>query len=369
MTAIHEDYEGGHLLIWVFVPYSIRNGRLDGLDFESVQSKYELARAFRTLNLAWIWQPIVHSNLDAIVQQVTESRRHEEAVVLNLCDGLEGEGTPGPSVLHALEQAGIPFTGSNSEFFEISTSKLRMKKMLNEASVQTPAFEPLPTTGLVHGVCDRVGVPVLVKPDVSAASGGIFLRSKVSRDEDVAALRDELVGAAVPVFCHPGVVFVERFIQGAEFTALVMGDWRDPESIRCLPPVERVFNTSIPDEERFLSYERYWGLHNEETPPPDGLPFYAYRACDPGVGKTIEQIARRAYAAVRGCGYARVDFRMDRGSGELFVLEVNANCGLSEDDQTSTGCILKLARMTLADLLGLIILDAAQPCRAKGVAV
>jgi D-alanine-D-alanine ligase len=60
---------------------------------------------------------------------------------------------------------------------------------------------------------------------------------------------------------------------------------------------------------------------------------------------------------------------MDRGSGELFVLEVNANCGLSEDDQTSTGCILKLARMTLADLLGLIILDAAQPCRAKGVAV
>jgi D-alanine-D-alanine ligase len=42
---------------------------------------------------------------------------------------------------------------------------------------------------------------------------------------------------------------------------------------------------------------------------------------------------------------------MDRATGELFVLEVNANCGLSEDDQTSTGCILKLADMTLADLL------------------
>jgi D-alanine-D-alanine ligase len=62
--------------------------------------------------------------------------------------------------------------------------------------------------------------------------------------------------------------------------------------------------------------------------------------------------------AVRGRGYARVDLRMDRGSGELFVLEVNANCGLSEDDQTSTGCILKLAGMTLAELLRTILNDA-----------
>jgi D-alanine-D-alanine ligase len=49
---------------------------------------------------------------------------------------------------------------------------------------------------------------------------------------------------------------------------------------------------------------------------------------------------------------------MDCDSGDLFVLEVNANCGLSEDDQTSTGCILKLAGMTLADLLGSILKDA-----------
>jgi hypothetical protein len=44
----------------------------------------------------------------------------------------------------------------------------------------------------------------------------------------------------------------------------------------------------------------------------------------------------------------------------MFVLEVNANCGLSEDDQTSTGCILKLAGMTLADLLGSILEGASR---------
>jgi D-alanine-D-alanine ligase len=112
-----------------------------------------------------------------------------------------------------------------------------------------------------------------------------------------------------------------------------------------------VFNASIPDGEKFLSYERYWGLYREETPPADGRPFYGYAACDARIASLISSISKDAYIAVRGRGYARVDLRMDRATGELFVLEVNANCGLSEDDQTSTGCILKLADMTLADLL------------------
>jgi D-alanine-D-alanine ligase len=72
----------------------------------------------------------------------------------------------------------------------------------------------------------------------------------------------------------------------------------------------------------------------------------------------LEDISKRAYQAVHGKGYARVDLRMDRATGELFVLEVNANCGLSEDDQTSTGCILKISGMKLSELLEMILRDA-----------
>jgi D-alanine-D-alanine ligase len=209
----------------------------------------------------------------------------------------------------------------------------------------------------VDGVCARVGTPLLVKPDVSAASGGVFLRSKVGCDLDVARLVEELSGAQLPPFCDSRVLFAERFIDGPEFTVFVMGDWR--ESVRCLRPVERVFNSSIPDGEKFLSYERYWGEYREESPPADGGRFYEYAACDAAVEEAVLVLARDAYIAVRGTGYARVDLRMDRASGELFVLEVNANCGLSEDDQTSTGCILKLAGMTLAELLDGILRGAA----------
>jgi D-alanine-D-alanine ligase len=338
-------------LVWAFIPYALREGCLEGFDFDTAQTKRELAQAFRALNLAWIWQPIVDTNLDAVIEQV----RCQESIVLNLCDGIGG--TPGPCVVRALERSGIRFTGADSQFYEVSTSKIAMKEMMNAAGVPTPAFEALPVSGPVDGICARVGTPLLVKPDVSAASGGVFLRSKIHCDADVANLREELANTPMPRFCDSRTLLAERFIEGPEFTAFVMGNWHDPPSVRCLTPVERVFNASIPDGEKFLTYDRYWGIYREEAPPADGGPFYGYAACDPRLVDRLTEISRAAYIAVRGTGYARVDLRMDQASGGLLVLEVNANCGLSEDDQTSTGCVLKLAGMTLADLIGSILED------------
>ena len=176
----------GEIMIWAFVPYAVREGRLEGFDFDTLQTKRELAHAFRELNLAWIWQPVVDSNIDAVIEQVAG----DESIVLNLCDGIGGGGTPGQCVVRALERAGIRFTGADSQFYEASTSKLIMKEMMVAAGVPTPVFEAIPLSGSVDGICERVGTPLLVKPDISAASGGIFLRSKVSRDEDVEDLRD-----------------------------------------------------------------------------------------------------------------------------------------------------------------------------------
>jgi D-alanine-D-alanine ligase len=50
---------------------------------------------------------------------------------------------------------------------------------------------------------------------------------------------------------------------------------------------------------------------------------------------------------------------MDRESGKLYILEVNAQCGLSEDeDYTSIGAILRLSGCTFAALIVEIIQDA-----------
>ena len=127
-------------LIWAFVPFTVRDGRLNGFDFDTLQTKRELACAFRELHLAWIWQPVVAANIDAVIEQVAGG----ESIVLNLCDGIGEGGTPGRCVVRALERAGIRFTGADSQFYEISTSKLIMKEMMVAAGVPTPAFEAIP---------------------------------------------------------------------------------------------------------------------------------------------------------------------------------------------------------------------------------
>jgi D-alanine-D-alanine ligase len=66
-----------------------------------------------------------------------------------------------------------------------------------------------------------------------------------------------------------------------------------------------------------------------------------------------------AYLAVGGMGYGRLDIRMDKNTGKLYMLEVNAQCGLSEDeDYTSIGAILRFADKTFPGLVRKIINDA-----------
>ena len=60
-------------------------------------------------------------------------------------------------------------------------------------------------------------------------------------------------------------------------------------------------------------------------------------------------------------GYTRADVRMDKDSKKMYVLEVNAQCGLSEDENyTSIGAILRLSGNSFSDLVVSIIHDAYQ---------
>ena len=55
----------------------------------------------------------------------------------------------------------------------------------------------------------------------------------------------------------------------------------------------------------------------------------------------------------------QVLMRMDATTGELFVLEVNAQCGLSEDENyTSIGAILRLAGRSFSSMVRDIVADA-----------
>ena len=140
---------------------------------------------------------------------------------------------------------------------------------------------------------------------------------------------------------------------------MIVGSAKFPEQCKVLAPVERVFHASLPETEKFLSFDRLWEIYEEETPMPGEENFYEYQSPDTKFHDRIKQLSMDAYLSVGGTGYTRVDIRMDQSTQKLYVLEVNAQCGLSEDeDYTSIGAILRMSGITFTELIVEIINDA-----------
>ena len=92
---------------------------------------------------------------------------------------------------------------------------------------------------------------------------------------------------------------------------------------------------------------------------PNEENFYEYRLPHADLVEPIKKISWDAFCATRGKGYTRVDIRMDAATQKLYVLEVNAQCGISEDENfTSIGAILRFSGKRFSQLVIEIINDA-----------
>jgi D-alanine-D-alanine ligase len=142
-------------------------------------------------------------------------------------------------------------------------------------------------------------------------------------------------------------------------TVLIVGSYDAPDKAKIYTPVERIFHPSLPDKEKFLSFDRLWEIYEEEDAMPNEGNFYEYELPDTSLIESIKKISWDSYVACKGKGYTRVDVRMDSSTKKLYVLEVNAQCGLSEDENyTSIGAILRMSNKTFAELVIEIINDA-----------
>ncbi len=324
------------------------------------QSHAEFARAFDALGLPWRWQPVTTATCAAVLDALAVEPLPAPPVVFNLCDGDDSNDVPGIEVIHHLDRLGLAYTGADAAFYRGTTSKIWMKHAFQAAGVATP-----PWTVIADGACDaesilaELGAPLIVKPAISAGSMGITLASVVSSAtalrEQVARLHEGYRGWNLV----SGGVFVERYIAGREFTTFIVGDARRPKRATIYPTVERDFHAALPPTERFLSYDRLWEVYEGEAPIGDGEHLWEYVAAPAAIDEAAQALSWAAYAAVGGRGYGRVDLRMDEATGALHVLEVNAQCGLSEDENyTSIGAILRLAGRPFAGLVQDIIVDA-----------
>jgi len=348
--------------VWVLAPLLETNDPNIECFADYNQSIAEYEKTFAELDIEWKWQPVTVHDFAEIIDLIIKEKDGgpKTPIVLNLCDGDEINGTPGISVIRLLEEKGLIYTGADEYFYSITTSKIPMKQAFDEASVSSPKWRAIHHQGQdIENIFEILGSPVIVKPAISGGSMGVGIKNVVSNPKALKELVDRMFNGYRGWDLAAGGLLAESFIMGPEFTVLISGSHNNPLDAKIYPPVERVFHASLPEQEKFLSFDRLWEIYEDETPMPNQGNFYEYALPEVSLVDDLKKISWDAFVATRGCGYTRVDVRMDNETGKLYVLEVNAQCGLSEDeDYTSIGGILRLSENTFSDLVLEIINDA-----------
>ena len=208
----------GHLKVWVLAP------ALDNPDpnlsyyYDFSQSIDEYTRVFSELDLPWKWQPVTLEFYKTIVQEIANERQKGVffPVVLNLCDGDEINGAPGLSVIKALEEKQLVYTGADDYFYDITTSKIPMKIAFDQAGVPTPKWEAIKINEPVkpNDLINNLGSPLIVKPAVSGGSLGLGIKNVVDNPTDLQLQLDKMFEGYRGWNLSTDGIVAESFIQG-----------------------------------------------------------------------------------------------------------------------------------------------------------
>jgi len=346
--------------VWVLAPrFETEDPNLAHY-YDFTHSIQEYTRVFAELGLEWEWTPVAQKQIRKTLSSIAKKQAPKKPLILNLCDGDEVNGTPGVSVIDELERLGLVYTGADRHFYTITTSKIPMKKRFDKAGVPNAPWRIISgKPGSIRGICQRVGTPLLIKPAVSGGSMGVSVKNVVHTEEELKNRLLELGEGYRGWNLQADGLFVEKYIVGPEFTTFITGSSDDPSNCKVYVAVERHFHHSLPPTERFLSFDRLWEIYETETPMPGNENFYEYAPAPESLQKKLSALSKKAYAALAGKGYTRIDIRQDAQTGTMYVLEANAQCGLSEDeDYTSIGAILKASNVSYTQVIFEILVDA-----------
>lgn len=356
------SFSSHQIKVWVLAPLLETNDANIDYYYDFSQSIAEYEKTFSELGIEWKWQPVTIKDYPAIIEKISAEKEfgNKTPVVFNLCDGDEINGTPGISVVRLLDERGLLYTGSDEYFYNITTSKIPMKRAFDKAKVSSAKWKAIRDKDQnLKNIFDNLGSPVIVKPSISGGSMGVGIKNVVHDQAELQEQVNKMFDGYRGWDLAADGLIAEAFITGPEFTVLISGSYNNPKDAKIYTPVERVFHPSLPEQEKFLSFDRLWEIYEEESPMPNEANFYEYALPDAVLIDEIKKLSWDAYVATRGCGYTRVDVRMDKETGKLYVLEVNAQCGLSEDeDFTSIGAILRFSENTFTELVAEIINDA-----------
>lgn len=232
---------------------------------------------------------------DPKVQPLSDLAEQKFDCAFNILHGNYGEDGV---VQGALEALGIPYTGCGVLASALGMDKYRCKLLWQALGLPVPEFAVLHDDTDFDAVERRLGLPMFVKPSAEGSSVGVV---KVKDSGSLKAVYQSLK------HLH-GEIIAEKFIDGGEYTCGILNGKALP-GIRIIPATE------------FYDYEAKYNRDDTVYQCPSDLP--------PEQEKILGELAVRAFDAIGGQGWGRVDFLRDT-AGKLYLLEVNTLPGMTD---------------------------------------
>ncbi len=241
---------------------------------------------------------------------------------------LHGRGGEDGVIQGVLETLELPYTGTGVLGSALAMDKARSKRLWSGMGLPTPEYilikdeDDLDTAG-------ALGFPLMVKPVHEGSSIGI------SRVEDAAALQRGWVMARQ----FDSEVLAERWVKGKEYTVTILDG-------QALP----VIRLETPHE--IYDYAAKYEVDSTGYFIPSGL--------SEAAEKGLQELALRAFRAVNGAGWGRVDIMVDE-QDQPWLMEANTVPGMT--DHSLVPMAAKAAGMDFSELVWRILsstLEAGQ---------
>lgn len=219
------------------------------------------------------------------------------------------------------EMAGIPYVGCGVLASAASMDKDTTKILWKAAGLpvvpgicltRSDVNDSKRYDGLIEKAIQEYGFPLFVKPCSAGSSDG------ASKAND----RRELNAALMEAFSWDNKVLVEKAINAREVECSVTGNSITEDSSADCTVLKAYGPGEIVPKHTFYDYD---AKYND----PDGAELKIPALLDEDKLEYIRATAKKAYTAVNASGLSRVDFFIDRDTGDTYLNEINTLPGFT----------------------------------------
>jgi D-alanine-D-alanine ligase len=208
-----------------------------------------------------------------------------------------------------LELARVPFVGADTLGSAVGMDKDLSKRLLRDGGVPVVPWVCVINAewqrdqkSIIQSIIGVCGFPCFVKPARMGSSIGV---SKVESESDIA-------GAISRAFEYDAKIICEKAVDAREIECAVLGNDFPEASIL----------GEIRPRHDFYSYEAKYLDSN-------GADLIIPAKVDEALSDSIRKSAVYGFKLLAACGMARVDFFLDRNSGEFYLNEINTLPGFT----------------------------------------